>query len=86
VLSFSTFASQKEKQLIKQLTIMQNVGTNAGLVWQALSNAGQALDVKAIKKATKLKDKEAYAAFGWLLREGKISVEESGEEVLISLI
>ncbi len=65
---------------------MQNVGTNAGLVWQALSNAGQALEVKAIKKATKLNDKQIYAAFGWLLREGKISVEENEKEVFVSLI
>lgn len=65
---------------------MQNVGTNAGLVWQALSNAGQALEVKAIKKATKLTDKPLYAALGWLLREGKISVEETEKELFVALI
>lgn len=65
---------------------MQNVGSNAGLVWQALSAAGKALEVKAIKKTTKLNDKQVYAAFGWLLREGKISVEENDKEVFISLL
>lgn len=64
---------------------MQNVGSNAGLVWQALNAAGAALEVKAIKKATKLTDKEVYAAFGWLLREGKISVEEKEKEVFVAL-
>ncbi len=65
---------------------MQNVGSNAGLVWQALNAANAALEVKAIKKATKLTDKEVYAAFGWLLREGKISVEEKEKEVFVSLV
>lgn len=65
---------------------MQNVGANAGLVWQALNAAGKAVEVKQIKKVTKLTDKEAYAAFGWLLREGKISIEENEKEVFVALI
>ncbi len=65
---------------------MQNVGSNAGLVWQALNAANAALEVKVIKKLTKLTDKEVYAAFGWLLREGKISVEEKEKEVFVALI
>ncbi|MCQ2360824.1 MAG: winged helix-turn-helix domain-containing protein [Paludibacteraceae bacterium] len=65
--------------------MMQNVGANAGLVWQCLNAAGKAVEVKQIKKATKLTDKEAYAAFGWLLREGKISIEENEKEVFVAL-
>ena len=37
------------------------------------------LDNKQIKKITKLKDKELYAALGWLARENKIYFEESGD-------
>ncbi len=39
------------------------IGNNAGLVWQALS-AADAMGVKQLKKATKLKDKEVFAALG----------------------
>lgn len=65
---------------------MQNVGSNAGLVWQALNSANGSVEVKALKKQTKLKDKEIYAAFGWLLREGKINLNEEGTELYVSLV
>lgn len=64
------------------------IGTNAGTVWVALNNA-DALGLKQLKKITKLKDKEVYAALGWLAREGKISINtdpEDEKEIIISLI
>ncbi len=64
------------------------IGTNAGTVWVALSGA-EALGIKQLKKITKLKDKEVYAALGWLAREGKIAIEpdpEDEKEVIISLV
>ena len=61
------------------------IGINAGLVWNALNDNGK-LPLKEIKKATKLKEKEIYAALGWLAREGKISFEEESEEIVIKLI
>ena len=41
------------------------IGTWAGQVWNALNESGK-LTVKGLKKATKLKEKELYAALGWL--------------------
>lgn len=37
---------------------------------------------------TKLKDKELYAALGWLAREGKINFQEAedAKELIISLL
>lgn len=65
--------------------MIEKIGTNAGAIWAVLSeNNGQA--IKAIKKATKLKDKEVYAALGWLGREGKISLEETEEDVIVTLL
>ncbi len=63
------------------------IGTWAGSVWIALNEA-DILDTKQIKKITKLKDKELYAALGWLARENKITFEESGDgkELLIALV
>ena len=43
-------------------------------------------EAKEIKKATKLTDKDLYAAFGWLLREDKINMVEEGKEVFVNLI
>ena len=38
------------------------IGENAGLIWAALENG--ALALKALKKATKLKNEELYLALG----------------------
>ena len=46
------------------------IGSWAGLVWNALS-ATDTVGLKQLKKITKLKDKEVFAAIGWLAREGK---------------
>lgn len=65
----------------------ETIGTYAGLVWEAL-NIGEALGTKQIKKITKLKDKELYAALGWLAREGKVNFAETedAKELLVSLV
>lgn len=63
------------------------IGSYAGLVWQALNEA-DALGIKQIKKITKLKDKEVFAAIGWLAREGKIDVQDNPDdekELIITL-
>lgn len=65
---------------------IDTIGTNAGSVWNALNEA-DALGLKQIKKITKLKDKELYAALGWLAREGKILIAEGEDEkdLIVSL-
>lgn len=62
----------------------ETIGLNAGLIWNALNEA-DALGIKQLKKITKLKEKETYAALGWLAREGKINLEEVEGELVISL-
>lgn len=52
------------------------IGTYAGEVWKALAEE-KCDSLKTIKKATKLKEKEIYAAIGWLAREGKLNLSES---------
>ena len=65
----------------------ETIGTWAGLVWNAL-NEVESLGFKQVKKATKLKEKELYAAIGWLAREGKLNIAESedGKELVLSLV
>ena len=72
------------KVLIFLKNMIEKIGTNAGLVWHALE-AGK-LELKAIKKATKLTEKEIYAALGWLARENKVAIAEEGKEVFVELI
>ena len=61
------------------------IGTNAGKVWNAL-NVNNDLSLKALKKETKLKDKDLYLALGWLAREGKITFIEENDLVISELI
>ena len=60
------------------------IGSNAGKVWIALYEGGRQ-NVKDLKKAVKMTDKELYAAFGWLAREHKISLIEEDKELMVSL-
>ena len=52
------------------------IGLNAGKVWQLLSN---------LKKKSGLKDKDLGAALGWLAREDKIEFEQEEEELYVYL-
>ena len=65
----------------------ETIGTWAGLVCNALNEA-DVLGMKQIKKITKLKEKEVYAALGWLAREDKVTFEENGDntEILVALV
>lgn len=63
--------------------LKSTIGLNAGLVWKALEK--EQTNVKALKKATKLTDKDLYLALGWLAREGKVSFVEEEKELLVAL-
>ena len=66
--------------------MIELIGTNAGLVWKVLNEGGK-MSVKAVKQATKIKaEKDMYAAFGWLAKEGKLSFEEVEGELFVALI
>ncbi len=82
---FCNFALEKDLNinilgLTKQRKMnTETIGTWAGLIWNAL-NEVESLGFKQVKKATKLKEKELYAAMGWLAREGKLNIVENAEE------
>ena len=64
------------------------IGFWAGEGWNALNEA-EALGLKQLKKVTKLKEKELYAAIGWLAREDKVIIEtnpEDEKELIFSLV
>lgn len=63
---------------------IETIGSWAGLVWNSLNNA-ESLNFKQVKKETKLKEKELYAAIGWLGREGKLDITEVEGEIVLAL-
>ena len=63
--------------------LLEKIGTNAGLVWSVLEN--KELNVKIVKKTTKLAEKDLNLALGWLAREGKITFTEVEGEFFVSL-
>ncbi len=63
----------------------EKVGENAGVVWNAL-NGTEGKAFKEIKKESGLKEKDLYLALGWLLREGKVSVDAAEKDLFVKLI
>ena len=65
--------------------MIEYIGTNAGLVWNALDKLGK-MDVKQLKKATKIRtEKDVYAALGWLAKEEKLTFVYEDGTLLVSL-
>ena len=62
----------------------EKIGNNAGIVWNALSGNGE-MNLKDVKKVTKLTEKDLYAALGWLSREDKVTITENEKEVFVSV-
>ena len=60
------------------------IGLNAGKVWQLLSNNDK-WSYGNLKKKSGLKDKDLGAALGWLAREDKIEFEQEEEELYVYL-
>ena len=58
------------------------IGVNAGKVWQLLSN-NEKWSYGLLKRKSGLKDKELGAALGWLSRESKIEFDQCDEELYV---
>ena len=63
----------------------ENIGTWAGLVWNALNDAKKALTLKDLRKASKLKVNEMHCALGWLAKEGKLNFKEGKDDIEVWL-
>jgi predicted transcriptional regulator len=55
----------------------ENIGENAGKVWQYLSEKGSQSSA-SISKGTGLRNGQVDRAIGWLAREGKVNNEQDG--------
>ena len=60
---------------LNRLVIMEinNIGNNAGVIWNALNTNGKMTESK-LKKETGLASADFYTALGWLAREGKLNI------------
>lgn len=66
---------------------IESIGTWSGEVYKALESSDtRMLGIKGVKKATKLKKDEMMAALGWLGREGKITITENDEDIIVALV
>ena len=66
---------------------IESIGTWAGEVYKALETSDtHILGLKQIKKATKLKKDELMSAIGWLGREGKLTLTENDEDIVVALV
>ncbi len=63
--------------------LLEKIGISAGLIWSTLETGEK--NVKAIKKTTKLAEKELNLGLGWLAREGKVKFNEIDGELFVSL-
>ena len=66
---------KKEGEIYKldETNLTDEIGTNAGKIWHLLCQEGES-DVENISKLTRIEDKDAYSALGWLAREDKIEL------------
>ena len=65
------------------------IGTNAGLPYGLPLTQPTLWESNRLKKSPNWKDKEVFAAIGWLAREGKIAIDvdpEDEKEFAVSLV
>jgi len=63
----------------------EKIGINAGAVWAVLNEKEGKVNLKDVKKLTKLTEKDLYAALGWLAREDKVEIEEIEKDIFVAL-
>ncbi len=76
--------SKDEKPATKLTFSIQDVGVAAGLIWQLLNEKGE-LKMAEIKSEIDGPADLVVAAVGWLAREEKLRIRNSGRSVIVSL-
>ncbi len=62
----------------------EKIGQNAGNLWLILKENGP-MNASALKKNSKLTEKDMNLGLGWLAREGKLSFESKKDQTMIIL-
>ena len=60
------------------------IGSNAGIIWNALNAQDDKMEIAKLKKETGLTDAQFWAAAGWLAKEGKLihTAEKKGKKTI----
>jgi len=66
------------------VSLVDQIGENAGKVWQSLSANGPMSMAKLVKAVGEPRD-NVMQALGWRAREGKVAGEEQGRSRVASL-
>lgn len=64
---------------------IEQIGTAAGAVWRFLRTSGPAT-LYAIERSVDVPKPVVSMALGWLAREGKLRIEETGRSVRYSVV
>ncbi len=74
------------KKAAEPVSLVYEIGENAGKVYQYLSDKSEAESIAQIAKGAGLEVSVAAMAIGWLARENNVSVEKAGKNVQVRLI
>ena len=67
-----------------KLMLKSIIGENAGKVWLALSKKSH-LSINVLKNNTGLDDQDLNRAIGWLARENKVRIADTGTKIVYEL-
>ena len=64
--------------------MVEKIGIDAGKVWTKLDNKGR-MNVRDLRNAIKLTERDTFLALGWLAKEGKVTIEKDGRDFYVEL-
>ncbi len=79
------FEVSKNQIQSEKLEMNENIGINAGKIWQYLEANGESKVVR-VKRELGLSSNELYLALGWLAREGNVAFCKKGFFLWVKLV
>ena len=64
--------------------MVEKIGIDAGKLWTKLDEEGR-MNVRSLRNAIKLTERDTFAAIGWLAKEGKLTLEKDGRDFYVEL-
>ena len=64
--------------------MVEKIGIDAGKVWTKLDDKGR-MNVRDLRNAIKLTERDTFLALGWLAKEGKVTIEKDGRDFYVEL-
>ena len=64
--------------------MVEKIGMDAGKEWTKLDKKGR-MNVRDLRNAIKLTERDTFLALGWLAKEGKVTIEKDGRDFYVEL-